>query len=816
MKLRTLLAFLLTIVAGLQQVKAQEAYVCRTPGTLTFYYDNLRSSREEEAIKTYDLPADGSTPSWWQDDWSQFYIENVVFDPSFARARPTSTYRWFMDLYGLRTITGIENLNTSAVTDMGAMFCECTHLTSLDLSHFNTAKVTNMNVMFYECTSLTSLNLSSFNTAKVTYMNGMFSGCKALTSLNLSSFNTANVKSVNSMFYGCEALTSLNLSSFNTAKVYDMESMFRNCSNLKTIYVSDAWSTAGMPNYNSSYYMFANCTSLVGGYGTRYNPDHVDHLYARVDRPGIPGYFTYDGEAYVCYTPSNTTLTFYCDNQRSSRSGTIYDLNTGTNIPGWIVDGNYINVTRVVFDSTFDHAIPTTTYSWFSGMYKPQTITGMEYLNTSEVTNMSNMFRECNGLYELDLSNFNTAKATDMSYMFYECHNLSGLELSSFNTSKVTDMSYMFYDCHSLSELDLSNFNTAKVTNMTRMFSDDFDLKYIFVGNGWSTAAVTSSDNMFLDCYSLIGRQNTGYDENHVDASYAHIDEGTSNPGYLNYLDEPEAYVAYSRVFNTLTFYFDDRRRLRDNKTYSLNTGDESPDWRKSDGPYADIVGVGFTSSFAQARPTSTNSWFAGMTNLQSISGLKYLNTCEVTNMHSMFSRCNLLTTINVSNFNTDKVTDMGYMFYECKAVTSLDLSNFKTAQVTDMSRMFFNCNSVETIYVGGGWSTQAVTNSNNMFYRCLNLVGDEGTTFDTNHIDASYAHIDGGTSNPGYLTAKIKGDVNLDKTVDIADAVSVLNAMAGQTVAGDANVNGDFDANGNPVIDIADLVTVLNIMAGQ
>ena len=61
-----------------------------------------------------------------------------------------------------------------------------------------------------------------------------------------------------------------------------------------------------------------------------------------------------------------------------------------------------------------------------------------------------------------------------------------------------------------------------------------------------------------------------------------------------------------------------------------------------------------------------------------------------------------------------------------------------------------------------------------------------------------------------------IRGDVNLDGTVDIADAVCVLNKMAGQPVAGDANVNGDYDEDGNPVIDIADLVTVLNIMAGQ
>ena len=64
--------------------------------------------------------------------------------------------------------------------------------------------------------------------------------------------------------------------------------------------------------------------------------------------------------------------------------------------------------------------------------------------------------------------------------------------------------------------------------------------------------------------------------------------------------------------------------------------------------------------------------------------------------------------------------------------------------------------------------------------------------------------------------SSSLRGDVNLDKTVDIADAVCVLNAMAGQPVAGDANVNGDTDANGNPVIDIADLVTVLNIMAGR
>ena len=73
-------------------------------------------------------------------------------------------------------------------------------------------------------------------------------------------------------------------------------------------------------------------------------------------------------EAYACYTSSNTTLTFYYDNQRTSRTGTTYDLNTGTNNAGWVNDSAYASVTKVVFDPSFADARPTTTYAWFYGM----------------------------------------------------------------------------------------------------------------------------------------------------------------------------------------------------------------------------------------------------------------------------------------------------------------------------------------------------------------------------------------------------------------------------------------------------------------
>ena len=130
-------------------------------------------------------------------------------------------------------------------------------------------------------------------------------------------------------------------------------------------------------------------------------------------------------EAYACYTSSNTTLTFYYDNLRSTRTGTTYDLNEGSNNPAWHTDGTNANVTKVVFDPSFADARPTTTYSWFYYMRNLQSISGLTYLNTSEVTSMEDMFRHCESLTSLDVSNFNTAKVTNMYSMFYWCKNLS-------------------------------------------------------------------------------------------------------------------------------------------------------------------------------------------------------------------------------------------------------------------------------------------------------------------------------------------------------------------------------------------------------
>ena len=420
-------------------------------------------------------------------------------------------------------------------------------------------------------------------------------------------------------------------------------------------------------------------------------------------------------------------------------------------------------------------------------MFNLQTITGIEYLNTSEVTNMAWMFGYCERLTSLDLSHFNTSKVTNMGEMFDHCMSLTSLDLSSFNTSKVTEMDYMFCYC--------------------------INLRTLYVGNAWSTSAVTNSSDMFYICASLVGGRGTTYnDSNPMDKTYAHIDGGPSNPGYFT-AEGTEAYACYTSSNTTLTFYYDTYRSSRPGTTYDLNTGNNHPGW-EIDGTNANVTKVVFDPSFANARPTTTYSWFCDMGNLQSITGISYLNTSEVTNMVALFANCKKMTNLDLSHFNTSKVTDMTGMFDGCSGLTSLDLSSFNTSKVTKMIRMFYGNRNLRTIYVGNGWSTEAVTSSSGMFYNCTNLVGGQGTTYDANHVDKTYAHIDGGTSNPGYFTAKnagLRGDVNGDGSVNISDVTALIDYLLTGNASGISLSGADCDQDSS--INISDVTSLIDYL---
>ena len=372
-------------------------------------------------------------------------IVHIVFDKSFSTYAPTSLYKFFANLTKLKTITGLEYLNTEKVTNMSYMFFKCSSLTSLDVTHFNTAKVTNMNSMFDSCSSLTSLD--------VTY------------------FNTANVTGMNNMFYSCSALT--------------------------TIYASDNFVT---DKVEYSYNMFYDCTSLKGT-TLEYVASKTDHNYANC---GTDGYFT-PGCGYAEFDNATGTLTF---SYKVVKPEGAYDLNVGITEPGWRTHKNEIK--KVVFDTSFANARPTSCYYWFYECKNLANIEGIENLNTEKVTNMELMFANCSTLTSLDVTKFNTANVTTLMSMFSDCSSLKSLDVTNFDTRNVTNMFYMFNNCSGLTSLDVTKFNTAKVRNMYSMFFNCSGLKSLDVTN-FDTGNVISMAYMFYGCSALTSLDLTNF-----------------------------------------------------------------------------------------------------------------------------------------------------------------------------------------------------------------------------------------------------------------------------------------------------------------
>ena len=533
---RLLLAILMCLPICGSHAFAQEAesYAVfdEATNTLTFKHDTQKTDG------AFALNEGDNAPGWYKsnDDGSNAnIIKKVVFDASFANARPTNCHLWFYGCKNLTTIEGIEYLNTE--------------------------NVTSMSLMFSGCSALTTLNLSNFDTQSVTNMTGMFSDCRALTTLDVSNFNTQNVTDMSFMFFNCSAITTLDIAKFDTKNVTDMSLMFCSDPALTTIYASDKFVTTACEVDEN---MFAECVNLVGA--VPYDENKVGKEMANY----TTGYFTDIAskvvESYAVFDEATNTLTFKHDTKKPAGA---FALNEGENLPGWYKfdDNNHSHnaniIKKVIFDTSFANARPTSCYNWFYGCTDLTTIEGIEYLNTENVTNMSWMFSECSALTTLDVSNFDTKNVMEMSYMFGSCTKLKTLDVSSFNTQNVTDMNWMFSYCSVLTTLDLSNFDTKNVTDMNGMFSNcsalttldlsSFEtqnvtdmsrmfkscsaLTTIYASDKFVTTACEEAENMFAECANLVGA--IPYDENKVGKEMANYTTGYFTDKAATGIDAP-------------------------------------------------------------------------------------------------------------------------------------------------------------------------------------------------------------------------------------------------------------------------------------
>lgn len=450
--------------------------------TLTFVYDTEDyGAKDTDWFSVAEAEAALNTAPPWSSVKSD--VTRVEFAESFGVYKPTNCCFWFSDFENLEDID-LEYLYTDNACSLRGIFQNCVKLTAVNFDTgeqgFITGNVRDMSYMFAGCAALKVISWGGeFDTSKVADMRYMFDGCTSLQRLDLSGFDTSRVEDLGWVFRGCSQLRAVDLGHFDTANVQSVCAMFAGCLSLERIYTC---ADLDFSNVTDDLGMFYGCTSLVGGNGTPYDDGQTGVSYAHLDVEGNPGYFSRPPVAVL--SADKKTLTFYADQIDHAADGTPYSVPEAEAMadseisPLWGVKSSLVD--KVVFDASFADYRPANCCSWFYQFQKLATIEGIENLNTS--------------------------RATSMSYMFDSCVALRSLDLSHFDTAQVTDTSDMFVCCDALER--------------------------IYVSAAFDVTGVTKSDEMFLDCYSLVGGNDTAYDPTKVDKTYARIDApGTS--GYF-------------------------------------------------------------------------------------------------------------------------------------------------------------------------------------------------------------------------------------------------------------------------------------------
>ena len=449
---------------------------------------------------------------------SLFYNDrNLISVSNINLGKLLFTRNMFSDC---RNLTTISNFNTSNVTNMSNMFSYCYNLTNIP--NFDTSKVRDMSDMFYCCDNLTTI--PNFNTSNVINMHDMFEFCYSI--ITVPNFNTSNVTNMSNMFGYCYNL--INIPNFDTSRVTNMNIMFSSCSNLINIPNLDT------SNVTDMFAMFWHCYNLttIPNFDTS-NVTDMTNIFTRCEKLSSQSIdnIAYSLPLYENIINGHPSVNQYIGLTSAQINNMSANAKEAAEDKGWDilpkirVDYTYyngVNGTNKIYNidtmtgeqqyqnlfNLFDSQLDVTNianikitssdnkisnmYSLFNNMRQVTNISMQ--INTSNVTNMSDLFYNCWSLESVPT--LNTSKVTNMSAMFTMCSVLTNIP--NFNTSKVMNMSWMFSDCIYINSIP--NFNTSNVTNMSWMFYDCFNLINVPIFNMSKT---TNINNMFYSCDDL-------------------------------------------------------------------------------------------------------------------------------------------------------------------------------------------------------------------------------------------------------------------------------------------------------------------------
>ncbi len=467
----------------------------------------------------------------------------TVFIGAAGGINATDCKSMFYGLGKLEEIIFEESaFHTDLATDFAIMFCDCTSLTSLDLSNFDTSSVIDFDEVFEGCEQLKTINLTGWNTSRGKQFRLMFSGCESLTELDLTCFDTGKAVTFEEMFKDCKALKTLDIRYFDTitggrySKYFDkkgdsvyfripanIDGMFSGCKNLENLYTGQRFEKPqnakdvflgcrklnnplkpwSKPRKMSGWQDNIPCASIIRLTFLEENPrifgkisrDNIRKVVFTSQLPGMKG-ATLDvsesknGSVKACLLPDGKTLYI-------GAAGGINAARCCKELFHWMGD-----IEEIIFEENAFHTDLATDFSYMFNCCSNLKVLDLSGFKTSESTNFQCMFNNCESLKRLNISSFETTKARDFSNMFSGCMALEKLDVSGFNTSGAKNLMAMFFDCGELKELDVSGFDTSNVTNFTNLFTGCSSLKELDL-HSFDTSNGDQFMAMFENCETL-------------------------------------------------------------------------------------------------------------------------------------------------------------------------------------------------------------------------------------------------------------------------------------------------------------------------
>ena len=514
--------------------------------------------------------------------------------------------------------------------NLNSAFEGSTILKSVDLRGLDTSQVTDMSSMFNGDTNLSHVDLSGIDTSHVTNMNFMFASTQSLADLDLSGLDTSSLQRAEDMFYNATGLRNVNLSGWNLRNLSQASAMFFGAKNLANVNLS-GWQ---LPDNANTAGMFS--------YADGENIKNVDITNAKNITQDI--------------------LNEYVKGLKNTNATSV-DLNNFSLAP---------------------------TVRSLKGLF--QNMPNLKSVNlrgfdTSNITDMSDMFNGDTSLSHVDLSGIDTSRLQHAEAMFFGAKNLANVNLSGWQLPDNANTAGMFSyaDGENIKNVDITNAKNItqdilneyvkglKNTNATSVDLNNFSL----------APTVRSLKGLFQNMPNLKSVNLRGFDTSHI----TDMSSMFSNTPELTTITGIENLDTYN--VTNMAHMFD--------ATHNPTTDNSKPQPMTSFGKLTELD----LSKWDTRNVTDMSFMFAGQTKLTKLGKLSNWDTSNVTNMAGMFFDLESLpdNEFDLTGWDTSKVTDMSYMLAQMFKQENMDFVNvWKTGKVTDMSYMFFKDSSLKKL----------------------------------------------------------------------------------------------------------------------